>query len=149
MSLKQFLAEDRLRPHRASRREIRDLLRVSDRDLKDAAVDAISVDLRFQAAYQAALQLATIILAASGYRTTGAGHHWLTFNVLPELLGPQSQEIATYFDQCRGQRNRSDYDRAGEIAREEAIELLDEAKKFRRTVLSWLRERHRSLLPRA
>ena len=120
MPLKELLAEGRLRPHRSSRREIRDLLRVADRDLKDAAVKAISIDLRFQTAYQAALQLATIVLASSGYRAIGQGHHWATFKVLPELLGQEFQEIADYLDQCRGKRNLSDYDRAGEISEGEA-----------------------------
>lgn len=73
MPLKELLAEGRLRPHKSSRREIRDLLQVADRDLKDAAVKAISIDLRFQTAYQAALQLATIVLASSGYRAIGQG----------------------------------------------------------------------------
>lgn len=141
------MAEGRLRSHRTSRREIRDLLNVADRDLKDAAVRAISVDLRFRTAYQAALQIATIVLAA-GYRAAGRGHHWVTFTVLPELLGQETQEWADYFDQCRGKRNLSDYDRAGEIAENEAAELLEEAKRFREAVLSWLRKSHPALVPR-
>ncbi|MBI4245927.1 MAG: hypothetical protein HY614_01935 [Candidatus Rokubacteria bacterium] len=109
---------------------------------------AISVDLRFRTAYQAALELATIVLAASGYRTGGEGHHWTTFHVLPELLGPEFQDLADYFDQCRGKRNLSDYDRAGEIAEEEAVELLGEAKRFRETIVDWLKKSHPALLPR-
>lgn len=147
MNLRQFSADGRLKRHQSSLREVRDLLGVVDRDLHDAAVEAISVDRRFQIAYQAALQLATIVLAASGYRTTGKDHHWVTFRVLPELLGAKSQELAAYFDQCRGQRNRSDYDRAGEIADHEAIELLQESKQFRRMVLAWLRQHHPKLIP--
>ncbi len=145
MSLDRFLAEERLKKHQTSRREIRDLLRVVDRDLADAAVTAISVDLRYQTASQACLQLATIVLAASGVRTSGAGHHWTTFKVLPELLGNDYQELADYFDQCRGKRNLSDYDRAGEISREEAIELLEEATTFKVTVLAWLKRNHPEL----
>lgn len=148
MTLKQFLAGGRLRPHRTSAKEIRDLLRVADRDLKDAAVKDISVDLRFTTAYQAAFQLATIVLAASGVRTTGTGHHWVTFNVLPELLGREVQGLADYFDQCRGKRNLSEYDRAGEISEGEAKELLGGARKFRATVLDWLRAHHPRLVSR-
>lgn len=73
VTLKQFLADGRLKRHRSSPREIRDLLCVADRDLKDAAVTAISLDRRFITAYQTVLQLATIVLAASGFRATGAG----------------------------------------------------------------------------
>lgn len=148
MPLKQLLAEGRLRPHRSSRREIRDLLRVADRDLKDSAVRAISIDLRFQTAYQAALQLATIVLASSGYRAVGQGHHWTTFNVLPDLLGQEFQEVTDYFDHCRGKRNLSDYDRVGEISEGEAGELLGEARKCRATVLVWLKRNRPALIPR-
>lgn len=147
VTLKRFLAEDRLRRHRSSAKEIQDLLRVVDRNLSDAGVEEISFDLRFATAYQAVLQLATIVLAASGFRTHGEGHHWMTFNVLPELLGPDVQGLADFFDQCRGKRNLSDYDRAGEISEGEAVELLKEAKKFRGTVLGWLKTHHPKLVP--
>ncbi len=124
-------------------------MQVVDRDLKDAAVEAISFDLRFTTAYQAALQLATVVLAASGYRTTGIGHHWATFKVLSELMGPEYQDLADYFDQCRNNRNRSDYDRAGTVSGAEASEILKEAKHFRAKVLSWLKAHHPSLVPKS
>lgn len=146
MTLKQFLAEGRLKPHRTSPKEVQDLIRVVDRDLKDASVTAISLDRRFITAYQAAFQLATIALAASGFRTTGAGHHWVTFKVLPELLGSEIRNLSDYFDQCRSKRNLSDYDRAGEISKDEAEELLREAKKFHAIVLDWLKAHHSRLL---
>lgn len=148
MTLKQFLAEDRLRRHRTTTKEIQDLLRVADRNLKDAAVEEISFDLRFTTAYQAALQLATIVLAASGYRTKGAGHHWITFKILPELFGRGIKDLADYFEQCRNKRNLSDYDRAGEISDDEASELLGEVKKFRGTVLDWLKTHHPKVVPK-
>ncbi|MFQ5899443.1 MAG: hypothetical protein ACE5JN_14530, partial [Candidatus Methylomirabilia bacterium] len=107
----------------------------------------ISFDLRFTTAYQAMLQLATIVLAASGFRTTGTGRHWVTLKVLPGLLGRGAQDLADYFDQCRNKRNLSDYDRAGEISKDEAVELLKEARKFRAMVLSWLEEQHPRLVP--
>lgn len=57
MTLKQFLADGRLKPHRTTPKEIRDLFRVAGRDLKDAAVTAISFYRRFITAYQAVFQL--------------------------------------------------------------------------------------------
>jgi len=71
----------------------------------------------------------------------------VTFKVLPELLGSEIQNLSDYFDQCRNKRNLSDYDRAGEISRDEAEELLREAKKFRGIVLNWLKTHHRGLYP--
>jgi hypothetical protein len=50
-----------------SRSEIDSLFRVVDRDLEDAAVPGVSADRRFATAYNAALQLATVVLRAHGY----------------------------------------------------------------------------------
>ena len=63
-------------------------------------------------------------------------------------MGPECQDLADYFDQCRGKRNLSDYDRAGEISEKEAVELLKEAKAFRVTVLEWLKKQHPKLMLR-
>lgn len=125
---------------------MRNLLRVADRDLGDARVEAVSVDTRFRLGYQAAFALATIVLAASGVRTTGVSHHLVTWRVLPELLGADFQDLAAYFDQVRGKRNVAAYDRAFEIADHELRELIEEVTKFRPVVLSWLKRHHRSLV---
>lgn len=71
----------------------------------------------------------------------------VTFKVLPELLGLEFQDLADYFDHCRNKRNLSDYDRAGEISEDEVVEVLKEAKKFRGTVLGWLKTHHPKLVP--
>lgn len=146
----QFLREGRLRPHRTSAAEIRDLLAVGDRDLKDSSVEAISIDLRFQTAYQAALQFATIVLAASGFRVVpGQGHHWVTFAVLPELFREEGiTELANYFDDCRTKRNVTGYDSVGGISKDEVKELHEETQNFRRRLMAWLRKKHARLVPR-
>ncbi len=126
---------------------MRNLLRVADRDLGDARVEAVSVDTRFRLGYQAAFALATIVLAASGVRTTGVRHHVVTWQALPELLGAEFQDLTGYFDQVRSKRNVADYDRAFEIAEVELRELIEEVRKFRPVVLAWLKKHHRSLQP--
>jgi hypothetical protein len=143
--LKRLLAEGKLRSHRTSTREIADLLAVIDRDLADAAVDAISADRRFAIAYEAALQLATITVYASGYETRGTGHHFNTFEALRETLGATGQEYADYFDTCRTKRATTSYDRAGEISDTEVEALLVEVRGFREKVLAWLRRHHPEL----
>jgi hypothetical protein len=127
---------------------VADLLRVVDRDLADASVTQLSTDRRFATAYNAALLVATIILHAAGYRTASAGHHWATFHVLPEILGPAAQARADYLDSCRAKRNVSDYDRAGEISDRELDELMLEVRAFRQDVVAWLRSHHSALLPK-
>jgi len=60
MSLEIWAKNGWLRPHKITRQEIADLLKDAQRDL--------SADWKFGIAYNAALQLCTILLNASGYR---------------------------------------------------------------------------------
>lgn len=147
MTFKRWLADGRLRTHRTSASEVADLLRVVDRDLADARVSGLSADRRFATAYNAALQLATIVLHAAGYRAAGVGHHWTTLQVLPALLGARAQARADYLDSCRSKRNAADYDQAGQVSDQEAADLLAEARALRRDVLAWLKAHHPTLLP--
>ena len=146
MRLKKLFDEGRLRKHKTSAREIAELLAIVDRDLKDADQRVLSVDRRFATAYNAALQLATIVLHAAGYRTTGHAHHWATFHILPEVMGSKSLDLADYLDACRTKRNVADYDRAGEVSEVEMAEILDKVRKFRADLIEWLRSRYPDLL---
>jgi uncharacterized protein (UPF0332 family) len=148
MNLENWLSEGRLQRHKTSVKEIADLLKVVDRDLADAAVKEISTDRRFATAYNAALQLATMVLYASGYRAGKPGHHWVTLKVLPEVMGPDAQERADYFNSCRSTRNVTDYDRAGVVSDAAADEILKEAKAFKEEVMKWLKTNHPHLLKR-
>ena len=142
MTLKNLLADRRIRSHRTSAKEIADLMRLVKRDMADAGLVQLSPDRRFATAYNASLQLATIALHAAGYRTSGASHHWLTFHVLPEIMGAKFQARADYFDNCRTKRNLTDYDRAGEISEHEAEEIITETRAFRDNLLAWLKKNH-------
>jgi hypothetical protein len=145
--LQHWLDAGVLRRHRTSRREVADLLAVAERDLADARVAALSLDRRFATAYSAALQLATIVLAASGLRATAQrGHHVVTWQALPELMGADVAETAVYFDSCRALRNRSDYDRVGVVSQAEVDELLRETDAFRGQVIDWLSREHPPLV---
>ncbi len=146
MNLQNWLNEDRLQRHNTSPKEVEDLLKVVDRDLADAAIQEISADRRFATAYNAALQLATIVLYASGYRAGKSGHHWVTLKVLPEVMGPEAQERADYFNSCRSTRHVTDYDRAGVVSEAAADEILEEASAFKEEVIKWLKGKHPHLL---
>ncbi len=146
MSLQEWLSKGRVRAQKTSVKEIRGLIRVGNRDLADARIDLISPDRRFATAYGAALQLATIVVRASGYRTAGVGHHWITFQLLLELLGKEEQERVDYFDSCRQKRNVTDYDDAGLVSQSQVDELISEVAAFRTVVLRWLRAHHPELV---
>jgi len=147
--LQNWLHEGRLQRHNTSAQEVADLLKVVERDLADAAIKEISADRRFATAYNAALQLATVVLYASGYRTGKSGHHWVTLKVLPEVMGLEAQGRADYFNSCRSTRHVTDYDRAGVVSDATADEILGEAKAFKNEVISWLKTNHPDLLRRS
>ncbi len=76
MSLSDWLDRGWLIKHRPDRREVRELLGIADRAIADAEVRGISPDARLSIAHNAALQLATAALAASGYRAGREAHHY-------------------------------------------------------------------------
>ena len=137
--------QGRLRPHRTSRKEIDDLLRLAERNLGDARVAVVSSDRPFMIAYEAAVALATIPLHAAGFRTDGTGHHQTTFLALPLVMGGEFADLADYFDTCRTKRNVSAYDRTGGTSETEVEELLGEVAAFREIVLTWLKASHPQL----
>ena len=140
------MAEERLRSHRTSKEEIQGLLEIAKRDLNDASVQDLSTDRRFLIAYEGALTLATIPLYCAGYETYGRGHHWMTFSILPDVMGEKYSDLADYFDQCRTKRNVGTYDRGGQISESEVDELLAEVKSFYEDVIDWLKRNHTNLI---
>lgn len=141
MSLKRLLSSGKLRRQKSSAKEIADLFALVDRDLNDASIKRLSPDRRFATAYNAVLQLSTIVLRAKGYRTAGLGHHSTTFEALPLVLGKDFKERADYFDACRSKRNTTDYGRVGDVSESEADELLREARQFKKEVTDWMSTR--------
>jgi hypothetical protein len=76
MTLQSWLLNDWLIPHKASPNEVSDLFALIERDLADCQAAGLSADGRLNIAYNAALQAATIALAASGYRAGRESHHY-------------------------------------------------------------------------
>ncbi|MHB1323333.1 MAG: SAV_6107 family HEPN domain-containing protein [Coriobacteriia bacterium] len=129
----------------AGREEIEDLFRVVERDLADARIPALSADRRFATAYNAALQPATVVLRAEGYRTQGVARHHTTFEALAVVLGKEMSATADYLDACRSRRNTVDYDGIGIATEAEAEELVREAEALCAVVREWLAEAHPDL----
>ena len=142
MSLKDLLNQGRLRQHKTSKKEIENLLELVRRDIKDAKVEGLSSDRRFACAYNAVLQLATILLYCKGYKPEGTGHHFTVFQVMKIIMGNNYYTLADYFDSCRSKRNITDYDYAGAISDLEAEELIEEAEKFLEITINWLKKNY-------
>lgn len=146
MSLERLLNQGKLEKHKTSKQEIDGLFELVKRDIKDAKVNGLSADRRFATAYNAVLQLATIILYCKGYRSKGTGHHFTVFQALTEILGAGQHERAEYFDSCRSKRNVTDYSRAGDISEAQAGELITEAEDFLAFTLKWLHDNYPALI---
>lgn len=142
MSWARLLNEGRVRVHRTSAQELFDLRSVVERDLEDAAIPQLSADRRYATAYNAVLQVAKMVIACSGYRVAGLGHHITTFEAVSLALGPQFGSLAPYFDSCRRKRNLVDYDMSGVTSETEVSDLLQEAETFRVMAETWIAQQH-------
>ena len=131
-----------LKAEPTSRDEIKSLLTIVNRDLKDANVAAISEDRRFEAAYSAARTAATIALRASGYRTsTQVGHHAKTIESLELTINADSkmiQKMRTFSKK----RNITSYDSAGSVSKQELELAIKTAAELHRQVAAWLEKNH-------
>jgi hypothetical protein len=148
MSLQTWLANGWLQRHQTGAGEIQNLWLLVERDLKDAASGGMSHDWQYNIAYNAALQLCTILLSAEGYKP-GKGQlaHYRTLAALPLILGAQRQDDGDYLDACRQKRNKVEYDRAGTTSKAE--ELIHFSNELRDQVLAWLKKKHPGLAPPA
>jgi len=136
-----------LRPEPTSRDEIKSLLAIVERDLKDAAVPEVSEDRRFEAAFNAARTAANIALRGSGYRTTTQpGHHMKTVESL-ELTIKADPKLVQRMKVLSKKRNATSYDSAGNVSAQELELAIKTAEELQRTVVSWLKKNHAELLP--
>lgn len=137
MSLPNWQRNGWLTIHKSSASEVRDLLGVVDRDLRDSAIDEISTDARLGMAYNAALK--------AGYRASRDQPHYRVIQSLALTIGTTAIEVG-HLDAFRKKRNTSDYDRAGTTSEAEVAELRVLAASLRDRVLTWLAATHPELM---
>jgi len=140
MNLKDLLNQGKLRQHKTSKKEIENLIAIVNRDIKDAKIENLSLDRKFACAYNAVLQLATVLLYCSGYKPKGTGHHFTVFQTMKIIMGNNYNKLADYFDSCRSRRNITDYNYVGTISNSEVEELIKEAESFLEVTLDWLKK---------
>ncbi len=101
-----WLRDGRIEAHKPVREEIEAHLHAAERSLAGAGLRGLSPEGRFQLAYTAALDLATLAVLASGYRVKSrGGHHQLIFEAAGVALGKEGSELNRYLDLCRRKRN--------------------------------------------
>jgi hypothetical protein len=135
-----------LREYETSPQEVAGILELVERDLTDASRPEISTDWRFNIAYNAGLQLATLALYVAGYRTgRGESKHYRVIQALPLVLGQEFVPTRDYLENCRRKRNVSEYDTAGTISVKEADDLLQTVQELKAKIEQWLQKNHADL----
>ncbi len=148
MSLENWAEYGWLKRESTSPEEIDALLGVVDRGLADSEVAAISADLRFIAAFSAALTAATAAIRACGYRvSTQAGHHVRTIESLEYTIAAETK-LVRKLKTFNSKRNRSSYDVSGVISSQELTAMIHLAADLRSQVRQWLERCHPELLRR-
>lgn len=145
MSLQSWLANRWLVEHETSAEEIADLFSVVDRDLIDAKVAGVSSDWRLVMAYNAALQLATLALAAEGFRPERSRAHERAIESLRFTVSAD-RKVIDVLDAVRRKRNASNYERVGVTSEGEVEEVYLIATALRTKVREWLAATHPELL---
>lgn len=145
MSLQDWVQNGWLKPHKTSGQEIENLIGIVNRDIDDAAKD-ISADWRLGIAYNAALNLATILLAAEGFRAEKSLGPSRTLQTIPLILGKEYREAADFLDACRMKRDMAENEYIGAVTEEDVRSLVDFVKEFSGAVLHWLSDQHPELI---
>ncbi|MEP7326305.1 MAG: SAV_6107 family HEPN domain-containing protein [Gemmatimonadota bacterium] len=121
------------------------LRQAANEDLKDAATVNLSPSWSFNIAYNAALRLCTVVLAAEGYRPERDNKHYRTIGALKEVLGGQAADLADYLDRCRGKRHDITYEGVRNVSAAEADELIAAVRDLQRLVAGWITKAHPDL----
>ena len=141
MSLKDWEKNGWLKPHKTSKQEIQDLLKIIERDLNDCRIVSISPDWRFVIAYNAALQCCIIPLYCEGYMPArGQSTHYRIIQSITLTLGSDFKETVIYLNACRTKRNISDYESTGTISESEVGELIKNVEELFSDVKNWVRK---------
>lgn len=142
MTLENLLAIHKLQRFDVEAAGILRLLASAERNIKDAAIAALSPENRFDAAYKAIMQCAMLGLWANGYRTSTSqpGHLQTAIQALPKTMG-LPQETVIVLDALRKRRNLNDYE--GDSVSDSAVaECLQQAHALLAYTREWLRAQH-------
>jgi hypothetical protein len=109
----------------ADEAEVRGLVAAGLARLNDADVESLSLESRFDLAYNAAHALSLAALRRKGYRPA---NRYVVFQVLPETtgLGPDVWRVLA---KAHDARNKVEYTGAGEVDARLLIDLIQAAKR--------------------
>jgi len=135
-----------LREESTGPEEIQRLLRKASIRLNDANSEGISMESRFDLAYEAILQLVYPVARAHGYRPDSrGGHHVIALQSLTKTVEYRGERIRL-LDEFRRQRAIGLYDGSFEPTRAEINALLETAEDLKNHLNEWLRKNKPELL---
>lgn len=149
MSLENLLKTGQLKAHPPQPEEIGRLLVAAQRNLRDAHVEQISPETRFDAAYKAIMQSALAALMMHGYRpdTNRPGHHMTVLQSTPLTIGLEQKRMVV-LDALRRKRNVADYT-GDDVDHSMADTCIAQAKQLIDEVLAWREANRPELVPKA
>jgi hypothetical protein len=131
----------------ADREELARYLERIRRKLADSREARISLDSRFDLAFEALLQTALAALRAHGYRTTSAaGHQALALQALPKTLGTEAARVRV-LEEFRKKRSAGLYLAEFEPSAAEVEALVQAAERLHKDLVAWLKAKRPDLAP--
>ncbi len=109
-----------LKEEPGDQREFDGLVHSGRSRLKDARLDALSLESRFDLAYNAAHAIALAALRWHGYRSD---NRYIVFQCLPHTLGV-GPEVWRVLSHCHNLRNRGEYEGLLEINERLVLDLI-------------------------
>lgn len=130
MPLESWFQVGKLLKHKTDRDELKAIFGVIDRCFKDASLKGLSSDQKYILSYQAAFEAALALIYCWGYRPIKAGHHYIVWQCLKELLNKDEYETILLFENAAKKRSKLSYNIAGMASQKEADELYREAQRL-------------------
>ena len=121
-----------LHPHHPDDDEVAGLVRSGTARLADAQNASLSIESRFDLAYNAAHALSLAALRRRGYRPA---NRYVVFQVLPHTLG-LGPEVWRVLDRCHKLRNQGEYEGVLTIDERLVADLVVACDRVRRALAS-------------
>lgn len=117
------------------------------RSFRSSSLPELDRDAAFTLAYQAALQLATALVRAAGYRTRGEAHHHHTFAAVAALGLGDLSDAARDLNVIRQGRHSAIYDWEGATSEQDLARLRASALRLFAAGRTWLASARPALMP--
>jgi uncharacterized protein (UPF0332 family) len=130
VGLENWFKIGKLIKHQTNKEELKAIFGVIDRCIKDADLKGLSSDQKYISSYQAAFEAAMALVYFHGYRPIKAGHHYIIWQCVKDLLSEDIKASILLFENAAKKRNKLSYDIAGLASEKEADEIYNEAREF-------------------